>query len=116
MELELFCSKSSRSPVAELAAEDAAECLHGQEEARRGIDPSGAVGSQAAGGNDVVDMGMMLEVLSPGMQHAEEADVGSKVLGIASQFEQRRGAGCDRAGRRAAACSAVQERRARAAA
>ena len=77
----------------ELAAEDSAECLDRQEEAARGIDPSGTVGSETAGGNDVVDMGMMLEVLSPGMEHAEESDVGSEVLGVASQFEQRRGAG-----------------------
>ena len=67
--------------------------MNRQEEASRGIDPSGAVESQAAGGNDVVDMGMMLKVLSPGMEHAEESDVGSQVLGIASQFEHRRGAG-----------------------
>jgi hypothetical protein len=64
----------------ELAAEDAAQCVNWQEEAWRGIDPSGAVGSQAAGGNDVVDMGMMLKVLSPGMEHAEEPDVGSQML------------------------------------
>jgi hypothetical protein len=38
-------------------------------------------------------MGMMLEVLSPGMEHAEESDVGSQVLRVASQFEHRRGAG-----------------------
>jgi hypothetical protein len=40
-----------------------------------------------------VDVGMMLEVLSPGMKHAEESDVCSQVLGIASQFEQRRRTG-----------------------
>ena len=77
----------------ELAAEDSAECVNGQEESARGIDPSGAIESQAAGGNDVVDMGMMLKVLSPGMEHAEESDVGSQVLGIASQFEHGRSAG-----------------------
>ena len=86
-------SKSCFSARGELAAEDAAQCVNRQEEAARGIDPSGAVESQAAGGNDVVNMGMMLEVLSPGMEHAEESDVGSQVLGIASQFEHRRGAG-----------------------
>jgi hypothetical protein len=79
--------------LAELAAEDFAECPDRQEEAWRGIDPSGTIESQAAGRNDVVDMGMMLEVLSPGMEHTEESDVGSQVLGIASQFEHRRGAG-----------------------
>ena len=33
------------------------------------------------------------QVLSPSMEHAEESDVGSQVLGIASQFEHGRGAG-----------------------
>ena len=46
----------------ELAAEHAAQCLDGQEKAARGIYPSGAVGSQPSSGNDVVDVGMMLEV------------------------------------------------------
>ncbi len=38
-------------------------------------------------------MGMMLKVLSPSVEHAEESDIGAKVLGTASQFEHRRGAG-----------------------
>jgi hypothetical protein len=36
---------------------------------------------------------MMLEVLSPGMQHAEEADLGAEVLGIGGDLEQSGGAG-----------------------
>ena len=32
---------------------------------------------------------MVLEVLSPGMEHAEQTDIGSKVLRVASHFEQR---------------------------
>ena len=89
----LSCCEQFTELLAELAAEDSAQCVNRQEEAARGIDPSGTVESQSAGGNDVVDMGMMLKVLSPGMQYAEESDVGSEVLGIASQFEHRRGAG-----------------------
>jgi hypothetical protein len=38
-------------------------------------------------------MGMMLKVLSPGVEHAKESDVGSQVLGIARRFEHRRGTG-----------------------
>jgi hypothetical protein len=56
-------------PIDELAAEDSAQCVNGQKETPRGIDPSGTVESQAACGNDVVDMWMMLEVLSPGVEH-----------------------------------------------
>src|ERR1039457_5250004 len=93
MELESVLLEEFTKPHPEPAAEAAAECLDGQEKAARGIDPSGAIEGQAAGGNDVVDMGMMLEVLSPGMEHAEESDVGSQVPGITSQFEHRRGTG-----------------------
>lgn len=35
----------------------------------------------------------MLKVLSPGVEHAEEADVCTQVPGVASQLEHRRGAG-----------------------
>ena len=93
MELQSVLLEQFTELIAELAAEDLAQCVNRQEEAARGIDPPGTVGSQSAGGNDVVDMGMMLKVLSPGMEHAKESYVGSQVLGIASQFEHRRGAG-----------------------
>jgi hypothetical protein len=73
----------------ELAAEDAAQCVNRQEESARGIYPSGTIQSEAACGNDVVDVRMMLKVLPPGVEHAKTADVSSEVLWIASQFEQR---------------------------
>ena len=37
----------------------------------------------------------MLKVLSPGMEHAEESDIRSQMLRVASQFEHRRGAGAE---------------------
>jgi hypothetical protein len=40
-------------------------------------------------------MGMMLEVLSPGVEHSEESTIGTEMLGIASEFEQRSGAGAE---------------------
>jgi hypothetical protein len=46
------------------------------------------VRSEAAGGEHAVDMGMMLQALVPGMEHAEEADLGAEVAGIASDLEQ----------------------------
>jgi len=92
MELEPVLLEEFTKPGAELTAEAPAKRLNGQEEAWRGIDPSGTVKGQTAGGNDVVNMGMMLEVLSPGMEHAEKTDVRSQVLGVTSQFEHRRGA------------------------
>lgn len=37
----------------------------------------------------------MQEVLSPGMQYAEQADVGSRMLGVAGHLKQRRGTGAE---------------------
>ena len=68
----------------------------GQEEAVRGIDPSGTIEGRAAGGNDVVDVGMMFKVLSPRMEHAEESDVRFEMLRIACQFKHRCGAGAEK--------------------
>jgi hypothetical protein len=75
--------------AAEVVAEDTAKPLNGQEESMRRINPSGTIEGKTASGNDVVYVGMNLEVLSPRVEHAEEPDVRSQVPGIASQFEQR---------------------------
>src|SRR5271165_1626869 len=72
-----------------------AECLDGQEEPTRRVYPSGTIEGQTSGGNDVVYVGMNLEVLSPAMEHAEESDVGSQMLWIASEFQQRSGTGAE---------------------
>ena len=55
----------------------------------------GVVGSKAASSGNAVDMGMMLQALVPGMEHAEEADLCTEVAGIASDLEQGRGAGLE---------------------
>jgi hypothetical protein len=95
VELESVLFEQFTKFFAELAAEDMAERLDGQEESARRVNPSGTVEGKAAGGNDVVYVWMSLEVLSPGMEHAEESDVRSQMLGIARKFEQRSGAGAE---------------------
>ena len=42
-----------------------------------------------------MDMGMGLQLLTPSMQHAEEADLRPEMLGIASDFEQGLGSGSE---------------------
>ena len=76
-----------------LAAEDTAEHFDGKEEGAARGDPAGVVRSEAAGGEHAVDMRMMLQSLVPGMEHAEEADLGSEVPGIASDLQQSCSAG-----------------------
>src|ERR1019366_69905 len=95
MELESVLFEKLPQFLTELAAEDLAERLNGQEESGRRVDPSGTIGGKTAGGNDVVNVWMNLEGLSPRMVHAEESDVGSQVLGIACSFEQGTGAGAE---------------------
>jgi len=68
-------------PGRELAAEDLAQDLDGQEEAMLGSDPSRVAGRESAGGDDAVDMRMKQQVLAPGVKDGEQADLGSEVLG-----------------------------------
>jgi len=82
MKLEFTAMEGAAKSSDELAAENPAQCVDREEESARGIDPLRPVEGQAAGGNDVMDMRMMLEVLSPGVEHTEESDIGSEVLGI----------------------------------
>ncbi len=72
MELQLVLLEELLEPGGELAAEDTAECTDGQKESVGRSDPSGTIGSEAASGNDVMYVGMMLKVLAPGMKHAKK--------------------------------------------
>ena len=75
MELELVLKKELLQSGCELAPEDATQRGDGQEESVGRSDPPGASGSNAASGNDVMDVGMMLKVLAPGMKHAKKPDL-----------------------------------------
>src|SRR5215468_5533638 len=44
---------------------------------------------EAARGNDTVNVGMQEQVLSPGVQDGDHTDLGSEVLGIRCDFQQR---------------------------
>jgi hypothetical protein len=43
---------------------------------------------QPTGGDDAMDMGVKFDLLIPGVQHAEEADLGTQMSGSASDFEE----------------------------
>ena len=72
MELQLVLLEELLKSGCELAAEDAAQCADGKEEAARRSYPFAAIGSNAASRNDVMDVGMMLKVLSPSVEHAKK--------------------------------------------
>ena len=48
---------------------------------------------EPACGNDTVNVGMQEQVLSPGVECADDADLSSQVFGIGGDFEQSLSAG-----------------------
>src|SRR5216684_4584435 len=90
MSVELECAgmKGGLESGDKLAAEETAEYFDGKEEGAAGGDPAGVVRSETAGGEHAVDMGMMLQSLIPGMEHAEEADLRAEVTRIAGDLQQ----------------------------
>src|ERR1019366_8563366 len=77
----------------ELATKDAAEDLHGQEERIAWADPTTVVRRESARGNGAVNVGMQEQVLSPGVQDADHADLSAQVFAIDGDLEQSLSAG-----------------------
>jgi hypothetical protein len=95
VELELVLISELLELSGELAAKYATQYADGQEETWGGGDPAGAILSQATGRNDAVDVWMMLEILAPAMEYAEQTDVGSEMLRVSRDFEQGSGTGAE---------------------
>src|SRR5437016_7391482 len=77
----------------EQSAEQAGEYPHGQEEVRAAGNPPGAIEGDSAARNDTVEMGMVDQGLSPGVEYGKEADFSSQMLGIGSDGGQGLGHG-----------------------
>jgi hypothetical protein len=86
-EMQLAMLESGPESGEELAAEHAPQHGNGKEEAWVRSNPTAVIERESAGGNDTVDMGMKLEFLVPGMEQAEEADLGSEMGGVTRDFE-----------------------------
>lgn len=95
VELELAFTEGGLQAGDELAAEDTAEHPDREEEGSARGDPTGVIRCETAGSDHAVDMGMMLQPLVPGMEDAEEADLGPKVSRVASDLQQRCGTGAE---------------------
>src|SRR5436309_7776078 len=88
MEMELAFLEGLLETGNELAAEDATKHLDGEEKSGARFYPLRVIERQAAGGNDAMDMGMKPELLTPSVQHGEEAEFRAEVSRIASDFEK----------------------------
>jgi hypothetical protein len=75
--------------VQEQPPEASTEDLHREKKVWATGDPPGSVGRQAPSGEDTVEMRMMVELLTPGMEHREAAEVRPEMLGVASDVLER---------------------------
>lgn len=88
VESDLAFGKGSFQSGSEFASEHPAEHLDGKEEGISRLDPALAIHRQSAGGNDTMDVRVMFHFLIPGMENAEEPDLGAEMRGIASDLHQ----------------------------
>ena len=89
VELELSGSPDLFQCVPEFPAEDLAEnCFREKEIVTMGPHPAGVIGRQAAGRHDAVNVGMMLQLLVPGVQDTEEADLGAEALWVCGDLQK----------------------------
>jgi hypothetical protein len=85
---ELALSVSILEQSEELASEEAAQHSDRKKEVLTARDPTRPLRGETAPGNHTMDMGMVMEVLSPGVKHGEEAELSAQVSGIGSDLEQ----------------------------
>jgi hypothetical protein len=63
--------------------------LYRQKEARAAADPAGPVDRWPATRHEAVEMGMMMQVLSPGVQDGDQPNRGAEMPGIGGDDAQR---------------------------
>jgi hypothetical protein len=91
---ELSGSVSLLERFEKLAAEDFAENRFREKEALTSrAHPMGMAARQATGSDDAMNMGMMLQLLIPRMQNAEETDLGAEAFGVGGDLDERLRAG-----------------------
>ena len=77
------------------AAEQSRQHAYGQEEAGLARDPAGAVGREPAAGDDTMQMRVMQQGGSPGVQDGEEANLRAQMFGIGGDGAQGLGRGLE---------------------
>ena len=85
VEVELTVTEGLFESGDELATKDPTQHLFGKEVIISGANPVGVIERKAAGGNDAMDVGMNVELLTPSVQHTEEADLCTEVSRTAAR-------------------------------
>jgi len=96
IELELPGGVSIEESCREFAAEDLAENPYWEKKAVTvRLNPLAVIRGQATGRHDTVDVRMMLKFLIPGVQDAQETDLGAEMLGVGRNLNQCFGAAAE---------------------
>src|SRR4030095_573991 len=93
VEFEFAGSVGIFETVEEQAAEKPGKNAHGEKEAVATGNPAAGLGAGAPARHDAMEMGVVLQVLPPSMEHGQKADVSTQVLGIGGDDAQRGGRG-----------------------
>jgi hypothetical protein len=91
VELQPTCSERVFEPCYELAAEEAAEHAHREEEARSAGLPSASIVGQASCWDHTVHVRMVNECLAPGVEDGEEPEAGAEVAWVLGDLLKRLG-------------------------
>jgi hypothetical protein len=73
----------------DLAAKDLRERAHGKQEVLAGRDPAGAIRGQGTAGHHAVQVDVLAEILSPGVEDRRDAELSTEVAGIAREGLER---------------------------
>jgi len=89
----LAVEQSFLEGITELGAEDLAKSFDGrQKSGMLGGKPVLGIGGEAAGGHQIMDMGMVVEIAGPSLEDTDEAELATDPTGIEGQLlEGRRG-------------------------
>src|SRR5713101_5685543 len=88
MKGEFAVTKGALERLVELAAKDSAEHLDGKKEVVAWFDPARAISRQPTGWDHAMYMRVKFQFLTPRVQHAEEANLRTEMLGIARDFQK----------------------------
>ena len=88
VEVELAVAKSLLEGVDKLSAKDLTQHLAGKKVLPGCGNPVDVIERQSAGGNNAMDMRVDVKFLTPSVQHTEESDFCTEMLGITSDFEK----------------------------
>jgi len=74
--------------IEELILEELRQDPNRKEESLSTGNPALFLRGQTTAGDDTMNMGMVHEILSPGVNNSDEADVGAETLGVPGQFQK----------------------------